>query len=131
MKKRFWLLPLPIITLVLELLPWGAVLRFANPEGEPFRVTTSYFDLLPLGYANVGPFFTAVLSCVMFLFLVIYCLTGKEKLLSPIKLSLVFCVAFSLLPLFFGLPYYSWVAALITVSLAAELWLFDRYRKSL
>lgn len=131
MKKRLWLLALPIVTLVLELLPWGVVLRFANPEGEPFRVTTSYFDLLPVGYAHFGPFFTAVLTCVMLLFLIIYCLTGKEKLISPVKLSLVFCVAFSLFPLLFGIRYFSWIGALITVCLAVQLWLFDRYRKRL
>lgn len=26
-----------IVILVLELLPYGAVLHFGNPEGEPFR----------------------------------------------------------------------------------------------
>ena len=71
------------------------------------------------------------LVTVMLLFLIIYCLTGKEKLIRPVKLCLVFCVAFSLFPLLFGIQYFSWIGALITVCLAVQLWLFDRYRKRL
>ena len=34
--KRLLLSVLPLATLILELLPSGVVLRFANPEGEPW-----------------------------------------------------------------------------------------------
>ena len=33
MKKRWLYLILPLVTLVLEILPYGAVCNFANPEG--------------------------------------------------------------------------------------------------
>ena len=46
MKKRLLYVLLPIVTLILEILPYGAVCNFANPEGEPFRKTFSYFDLI-------------------------------------------------------------------------------------
>ena len=56
------------VTVVLELLPWGAVCVFAGAPGSPegrIRETYSYFDPLPFGYANFGPLMTAVLSCVL------------------------------------------------------------------
>ena len=56
------------VTVVLELLPWGAVCVFAGAPGSPegrVRETYSYFDPLPFGYANLGPLMTAVLSCVL------------------------------------------------------------------
>ena len=56
--KKSLFVVLPLATLILELLPNGVVLNFANPEGEPWRRTYSYFSLTPFGYANVGPFIT-------------------------------------------------------------------------
>ena len=47
---------LPVITIVLEILPYGAVCNFANPEGEVLRETFSNFDLTPFGYANLPLF---------------------------------------------------------------------------
>ena len=43
------------IALIFELLPNGVVLRFMNPEGEPWVRTYSFFSLVPYGYANFGP----------------------------------------------------------------------------
>lgn len=66
MKEHRWLpLVCPIGVLILEILPFGAVLNFAQPDGEPIRQTYSYFSLMPFGYANFGPLITAVLSCVV------------------------------------------------------------------
>lgn len=67
MKKvtRILLVIFPLAALILELLPNGVVLNFANPEGEPWRHTYSYFSLTPFGYANFGPFLTAILTCVL------------------------------------------------------------------
>ena len=64
-KTRFLSLVCPVTSLILELLPWGAVLNFGQPDGEPIRQTYSYFSLTPFGYANFGPLITAVLSCVL------------------------------------------------------------------
>ena len=79
MKKRLLYLILPIITLILEILPYGAVCNFAHPETDGtigrFRELYSYFDLLPFGYANFAPLLTAIVTCFVFLFLVIYCFT--------------------------------------------------------
>lgn len=121
--KKFSLLICPLVILILELLPFGAVLNFANPEGEPFCETFSYFSLTPFGYANFGPFITAVLSCILLISVIIYVLKGKLKKFSII-LGIVAC-AISLSPLLFGLQYYSVIAGLITFFLGLEVMLID------
>ena len=63
--KRIRLLIMPIIAIVLEILPYGAVLVFAPSPTESVRETFSYFSLTPFGYANFGPFLTALLTCVV------------------------------------------------------------------
>ena len=121
MKKRLLYVLLPIVTLILEILPYGAVCNFANPEGEPFRKTFSYFDLTPFGYANFAPLITAVITCIVFLLIVIFCITGTPKWACKARNILYVGAAFSLCPLFLGVHYFSVFGALITVSLIAEL----------
>ena len=121
MRKRLIYLILPIITLILEILPYGAVCNFANPEGEPWRRTFSYFDLTPFGYANFSPLLTALITCLVFLLLLIFCITGKAHLAIKGKNILYVAVVLSLVPLTLGLSYFSLVAGFITLSLTAEL----------
>ena len=120
MKKRLYYLILPIITIVLELLPYGAVCNFANPEGEPFRKTFSYFSLTPFGYANFAPFITAVISCLIFVLLVLFCANGNKKRAIFAKNASYAAAIVSLAPLTLGASYFSFVAVLITLSLIAE-----------
>ena len=114
MKKRILFLILPIVTLVLEILPFGAVCNFANAEGESLRETFSYFSLTPFGFANFTPFITAVLTCFAFLLLLIYCFKNKKKSANTAKLILFTASIISLGPLLFGPSYFSIVGALIT-----------------
>ena len=118
--KRLSCLLLPVLTVVLELLPYGAVCNFANPEGEPFRRTYAYFDLTPFGYANFSPLLTALLTCVMLALLVVFLFTGKAKLARVATLMTLTAAALSLCPLLLGIRYYSVVGGLITVTLLAE-----------
>ena len=120
MKKRFLFLILPFVTLILELLPYGAVCNFANPDGEPWRETFSYFSLTPLGYANAGPFLTAVITCVAFILILFYCITGKMRLAKVAKYILTAGIVTSLMPLFFGVSYFSVTGAFITVTLLCQ-----------
>ncbi len=120
-KKRFLYLIFPVIALILEILPFGAVCRFANPEGEPWRMTYSYFSLTPFGYANFAPFLTALATCIALLLLLIYAFNSKEGLLSKAKIASGVGVLLSLCPLLLGTAYYSVISALITLSLAAEI----------
>lgn len=125
MKKRLLYLILPIITLILEILPYGAVCNFANPEGEPWRRTFSYFDLTPFGYANFTPLLTAIITCLIFVLLVIYYIKGNVRTAIRAKNILCVAVVMSLGPLVFGITYFSFVAGLITLSLVAELLLLQ------
>lgn len=101
MKRKQTVIVLAILAviLVLELLPYGAVLHFANPEGEPFRETFSYFDLTPYSYANFGPFITAVLTCVLFVISIINLLVDNYKIKTTIKIVSLIALVVSLAPL--------------------------------
>ncbi|MBQ4037693.1 MAG: hypothetical protein IJC84_06160 [Clostridia bacterium] len=120
MKKRSLYLFIPIVTLILEILPYGAVCNFANPEGAPWRRTFSYFDPTPFGYANFTPLLTAIITCVILAFLLVYLLTGKTKIITAVKILLFAGVVLSLCPLLLGINYYSIIGALITASLIVE-----------
>ena len=130
MKKKWLLMILPVAVIVLECLPYGAVLNFAGPEGETFRETYSYFSLVPFGYANFGPLLTALLTCAAAVLLGV-CLLRKKAGMAPTVLTLfLLAAACSLGPLILGLRNYSWVGGLISGALAAESFLiFRSFRK--
>lgn len=118
--KKFRLLPLPIVALVLEILPIGAVCIFASAQ-ERVRETFSYFDLLPFGYGDVAPLLTAVLTCVTLLLAVIA--VKKQALAKGVFAVSLIAAVVSLLPLIHGVSYYSLAGCLITAMLAAECFL--------
>jgi len=123
MKKRFLYLLLPIITLVLEILPYGAVCIFATSPTERIKETFSYFDLISFGYANFAPLITAIMTCVIFLLLIIFCIKGNVRTAIKAKNMLYVAIVISLGPLIYGIEYFSLVAGFITLSLVAELFL--------
>ena len=125
MKKRFLYLVLPIITLILEVSPYGAVCIFASSPTDRIRETFSYFDLTPFGYANFAPFLTALITCLIFILLLIYWLKGNAVFAIKAKNILYVAAVMSLGPLVFGLSYFSVVGALITTCLIAELLLLQ------
>ena len=125
MKKRFLYLVLPIITLILEVLPYGAVCIFASSPTDRIRETFSYFDLTPFGYANFAPLFTAIITCLVFILLLVYCVKGNVRFAIKAKNILYVAAVMSLGPLVFGLSYFSVVGALITICLIAELLLLQ------
>mgnify|MGYP006903536268 FL=1 len=69
--KKLLLSFLVVMALIFELLPNGVVLRFMNPEGEPWVRTYSYFSLVPYGYANFGPLIAAALTCVLIILIAV------------------------------------------------------------
>jgi hypothetical protein len=117
MKKKFIMLCTTLIALVLEILPYGAVCNFANPEGEPWRRTYSYFDLTPFGYANFAPFIVALLTCVLII-LIVVSLVAKKEMKAPILAVSAIATVLSLAPLLYGIRFFSVVGALISVALA-------------
>ena len=121
MNRRWRFLILPVITLALEILPWGAVCNFANPDGEPWRRTFSYFDPTPFGYANFAPFLTAIVTCAVVISLLVYAIADRPRAKTVATALLCAGLVLSLCPLLSGINYFSLVGALITVTLFAEL----------
>ena len=117
MKKKLIMLCTTLIALVLEILPYGAICNFANPEGEPWRRTYSYFDLTPFGYANFAPLIVALLTCVLIILIVVSLVSKKEMKASILAVSAIATVL-SLAPLLYGIRFFSVVGALISVALA-------------
>ena len=108
-----------VVILVLEILPYGAVLHFGNPEGEPFRETFSYFDLTPYGYANFGPLITAMLTCVLLVMSVIGLFVDNGRIKSTIKIVSFIALVASLAPLLVNC--YSVIGGTISVLMLAVL----------
>ena len=113
--KKICLAVLPALTIVLELLPLGAVCIFATSPTERVKETFSYFSLTPFGYANFAPLITATLTVAIFL------LSLKKKgVLKALFVLSIITVVISLLPLMYGLDYYTLVGAFITGTLVIE-----------
>lgn len=123
-----------IMIILLEILPSGAVLNFAKPPSEgggTTRVTTSYFDLLPFGYANFGPLLTAVLSCASLILSIANFLTKNSRLLQLLFVCNIVAVVTSLMPLFLGTAYFSVIGVCISVLLTVNAILIRIYKKTL
>lgn len=117
MKKRaYTLLILPVVAIVLEALPYGAVLNFAD-DSQTYRETFSYFSLTPYGYANFGPLIAAVLTCVALLLVIILLAKKEEKLCMGIAVLSGMAAAASLMGNVMG---FSVVGLLITLVLLGQ-----------
>ena len=117
-KKKIPILILPLAALSLEILPYGAVWVFAADEGERIRQTFSYFNLTPFGYANFGRFITAILTCALLVLAVAYALKSSKGLSTAIMNVSGVATATSLMPLLYGVDFFSVFGAVITVLLA-------------
>jgi hypothetical protein len=118
-KQLIILIAVLIAILVLEVLPYGAVLHFANPEGEPFRETFSYFDLTPYGYANFGPFITALLTCSLLVMSVVDLFLSNRRLKNALRIVTFVALIASLGPLLVNC--YSIIGGAISILLLAVL----------
>ena len=130
MKKQIKYLCLPMIILILEIIPYGAVLNFGVATGDgggtTIRQLYSYFDPLVFGYANFAPMITGIFTCITLLFVIRYCVSGQNRpAIVARKLCLVTAVI-NLCPLFYGIRYFSLVAAFVSISLVMESWLLTK-----
>lgn len=116
--KKILLAVFSALALILELLPNGAVLRFANPEGEPWVRGYNYFSLTPFGYANFGPFITAILSCILLALVIIFIFKPSRGLNIAVMNISGFATAASLMPLMLGTAYITVTGAIISFFLA-------------
>lgn len=125
--KKICLVVFSALTIVLELLPCGTVCIFATSPTERVKETFSYFSTIPFGYANFAPLITAVLTVVILL-LSLISLKKNGVFNSMFVLSIITAVI-SLLPLVYGLSYFTFVGALITMALVTECILIKMQQK--
>lgn len=116
--KKIKLIPFPIITIVLEMLPFGAVLVFSPSPTDRVRETFSYFSLMPFGYANFAPLITALLTCVIMLLALIS--IKRSSFGKGVFVVSLIAAIISLLPLIYGIHYYSVIGGIITITLFIE-----------
>lgn len=125
--KRVLLFVICVATIVLEMLPFGAVLRFESPNpSDEFTYNLpqpeqffSYFDTIAYAYGNIGPLITAILTMALLATLIVYCL--KNRGLIVIRIISALAVVASLLPLImFGIMFYTAIGGCITALLIAE-----------
>jgi hypothetical protein len=123
--KNILALALIVCALIMQILPLGAVCRFANPEGEPHVVLCSYFDLLPYGYGHVSPLLCGIVTVLWLLISVLaFCLkkswqTGRSVLGYGAFLL-------SLAPILLGPAYMNAWGWAIAILLCAALFLTKR-----
>ena len=124
MKKRLLYLVLPIFSIFLESLPYGAVLLLGDGE-QVYWESFSYFDYKLFDFANSAPMLTAILTSVGFLLLVIYFFMGKESWAVKAKMVLCAGAVISINPLvkafFLDIRSFSIVGLFISLSLIAEV----------
>lgn len=119
-KRKIVMTVLSVLTVILEILPYGAVCVFMDDGGIEIRRTYSYFSLIPYGYADFSPLITALLSCVILVFCVVLCFRKSQKLNSALATLLGLAAVISFVPFLMGLGFrfYGVCAAAITVLLA-------------
>lgn len=88
--------------LILEILPIGAVMVFATGPTERVTELCSYFSLLPVGYANVTPLLTGILTASVILMgaIALFRFEKAPKLRKAVFICSIVSFLFSLVPLF-------------------------------
>lgn len=130
MRKKMHLASLVIaaVIIVLESLPYGAVLNFGEPASDGsikfLRRTYSYFDLTPVGYGTSWPLLTAGLSCALLILIVIALFTHKPVLYEGAFAVSFFALLTSLIPLLSGIAGYSVCGLAISVLITVEVIIF-------
>ncbi len=118
-KRTFVLLAITILTLILELLPYGAVLEFAHMSPELtlgyYEEHFSYFDPIVYGYGHFGPLLTAILTCLLAVVIVISVFLENRAVRMALRVVSVLTLLCSLTPMLTGC--YSPVGMAISVLL--------------
>lgn len=118
--QKILLIIVSVSAIILELLPYGAVLNFALDGGSVIRKTYSYFDLTPYGYANFGPLLTAVLTCALLVICIINLFKNSRRLRKTISVISLIALVGSLTPLLYGIESFSVVGVFISLILLFE-----------
>jgi len=111
-------------TLILEVLPYGAVLIFSSGPEKRIKETFSYFSLIPFGYANFFPFLTAILTVLVTVLSVVAIIKKLRaaRLQNAAFICTIIALICSITPfLMFGTAYMSVVGVAITILLLASV----------
>ncbi|MBE6705259.1 MAG: hypothetical protein E7583_08360 [Ruminococcaceae bacterium] len=120
MKLKIKVIILPVITLVLQVLPFGAVCNFASPDGDSIRKTFSYFSPVPFGYANFSPLLTGIFTVFTFGTLLIYLFFKRRRSLIYAEFLTWISFGLSLCPLWYGIRFFSVTGFFITITLLVK-----------
>ena len=103
------------IALVLEILPFGVIMRWDSFYGS--TTYHSYFDLKVFEYGDIGPFFCAILTAVAFGMMLASLFFKENKIYLLSVTAITFSsVILSLIPTFY--EGYSIFGVIITVALS-------------
>ena len=105
-KRPFILLAITMLILILELLPYGAVLEFAHMSPELtlgyYEEHFSYFDPIVYGYGVFGPLLMAVLTCLLAVVTVISVFLENRAVRIALRVVSVLTLLCSLTPMLTG-----------------------------
>ena len=105
-KRPFVLLAITVMILILEIIPYGAVLEFAHMSPELtlgyYEEHFSYFDPIVYGYGVFGPLLTAVLTCLLAVVTVISVFLENRAVRMALRVVSVLTLLFSLTPMLTG-----------------------------
>lgn len=103
-NKAYYLTAIALqgIALILEVLPIGAVMVFATSPTERTIEICSYFSLLPVGYANVTPMLTGILTVAIILIgvIILFKFDKSTKFKKAVFICSIVSLLFSIVPLF-------------------------------
>ena len=105
-KRPFVLLAITVMILILEIIPYGAVLEFAHMTPELtlgyYEEHFSYFDPMVYGHGHFGPLITAVLTCMLAVITVIAVFFENRAVRIALRVVSVLTLLCSLSPMLTG-----------------------------
>ena len=126
-KRPFVLLAITVMILILEIIPYGAVLEFAHMSPDLtlsyYEQHFSYFDPMVYGHGHFGPLITAVLSCMLAGIAVITIFFENRAVRIALRVVSVLTLLFSLTPVLTGCysPVGMAISALLVVTCIISL----------
>ena len=117
MKKYYSNIAILIAVIVLESLPIGYVLAWANFEGAPYLDYVAYFSMVAFGTANFAPGLCAFFTCVTLVLSAVAVFVKSHKLDMTVIVFSAIALLFSIFTLIRNIDYITTVSIVITALL--------------
>ncbi len=121
MDKKVLSVVLPVIIILIELLSNGVVLIFAPSPTERVQETYSFFSLTPLGYGNIFPVITAILSVSILILSILYFIIQKRDIAKIIYYISIVSFITSLLPMVQGFIYVTFNGVVVSLLIFIQI----------